>query len=352
MRALRLMVVALIAAVVVSLPAAPALADDDQPPGMVVWDDFVLESGDVVEGDLVIIGGNAELEDGSRVEGSVVVWGGSVDVGGVVEGDVAVFGGSADLEDTAEVEGGVTSFGGDVDWEEGAVVEGPHVFGPGELWNGNFVIPFVPAAPTEPTNPVRVIRDGPGAFVRGAFVQSVQVMLLTLLMAGLGGLVAVLWPRPALRVGEAGIQSLLPALGMGLLTFFVALIVVVGLAVTICLSPIAFLVMLLVGIAAVYGWIAVGIHIGDRIVGGSGNPFWSAALGAGLLTFLSGLLNLIPCIGWILPFFLVCIGLGAAVLTRFGAVPYPAARTYRRVAAPAPAVEPVEEAAPEVEEQV
>jgi len=37
---------------------------------------------------------------------------------------------------------------------------------------------------------------------------------------------------------------------------------------------------------------------------------------------VSGIIQIIPCVGWIAPVVLACIGLGAVTLTRFGTRPY------------------------------
>jgi hypothetical protein len=270
----------------------------------------------MLDGDLVIVGGDVTLEEGSVVDGSVVVWGGSVEIAGEVEGDVSAFGGSVYLADTAEVEKDVVTFGGDVERESGAWIGGQEVRGPGGDFD-SWPFPVVPFAP--------VFDGGPRFLFGRVFFRIGQLMLLTLLMAGLGGLVAVLWPRPATRVGEAAVQAVLPTMGVGLLTMLAALFVVVGLVVTICCSPLGILAAAVVGVATLFGWLALGIIIGERILPAGSSPFWGAALGAGLLTLLSSLLDLVPCIGWLVPFLIACVALGAVVLTRFGSQRYPAA---------------------------
>ena len=76
------------------------------------------------------------------------------------------------------------------------------------------------------------------------------------------------------------------------------------------------------GVAALFGWLAIGIVIGERLMPNltsqAVSPFWTAALGAGLLTLLSDLLGLVPCVGWVGGFLVTCAGLGAVALTRFG----------------------------------
>ncbi|MGD1993525.1 MAG: polymer-forming cytoskeletal protein [Anaerolineae bacterium] len=314
MRRLRGFLAVLLATVLLAA-AAPALASNGEPPVVVVGESFTLRAGEMLESDLVIVGGDATLEEGSIVDGSVVVWGGSIEIAGEVEGDVSAFGGSVYLADTAEVEGNVAMFGGDVDRESGAQVGGQEIVGPGaafDLWPvPRVTVPFG-----------STFEQGPGFFGR-ALLKMGQLVLLTLLMAGLGGLVAVLWPQPAMRAGEAAIQSVLPAVGVGLLTMFAALVVVVGLVVTLCLSPLGILAALVVGVATLFGWLALGIVIGERMLPAGSSPFWSAALGAGLLTLLSSLLDQVPCIGWLVPFLIACAALGAVVLTRFGTQSYP-----------------------------
>ena len=317
MRRLRGLLAVLLAAVLL-MAAAPAMASDGEPPALVVGESFTLHAGEMLDGDLVVVGGNATLEEGSVVEGSVVIWGGSVDIAGEVENDVAAFGGSVYLDDTAEVENDVITFGGDVERESGASIGGQEIRGPGGDFDA-WPVPMVPV-PFAP-----MFDEGPRFLFGRVFLRVGRLMLLTMLMAGLGGLVAVLWPRPAARIGEATIEAILPAMGVGVLTMIAGLVVGVGLVLTLCLAPLGILAAAVVGVATLLGWLALGIAIGERILPAGSSPFWSAALGAGLLTLLASLLDLVPCIGWLVPFLIACAALGAVVLTRFGTQTYPGA---------------------------
>ncbi|MCJ7737745.1 MAG: polymer-forming cytoskeletal protein, partial [Anaerolineae bacterium] len=72
---------------------APVLAQEDPPQsdGQFIWnDDYTLEAGERVEGDLVVFNGDVVLKDGSSVEGSVVVWNGNADVDGRIDGELVV----------------------------------------------------------------------------------------------------------------------------------------------------------------------------------------------------------------------------------------------------------------------
>ncbi len=318
MRNVRIVLVALLTALWL-LPAAPALADDGGPGGQVVFgDNFTLDSGETMSGDLIVFGGNVTLEEDSRVDGNVVVWGGNAEVSGTVGEDLAVFGGNVRLRSTAVIERDLIVADGNLEREEGAEVRGQVVERlPGMWWSGPVVVPFHGeyGPGFRSVNPLRWTVE----WTLSAVWAVVRMMLVVLLMAVLAGLVAVLWPQPAARVGRSALRAPLPAFGLGLLT---ALIVIV-LLVSLCLTVIGLVAGVAAGVATVFGWAALGILIGQRLLGERGHPFWSAALGAGLLTLVSGLFDLLPCIGWIGGFLVACWVLGAVILTRFGAVDYP-----------------------------
>ncbi|HEY77374.1 MAG TPA: polymer-forming cytoskeletal protein [Thermoflexia bacterium] len=326
----KLRIVFLLVLLLASIPA-PALAFGGRiPDGQVIFgEDFTLAAGEVLDGDLVVFGGNVTLEGGSEVVGDVVVWGGEVEVNGTVDGNLAALGGDVYLGASALITGDLVTMGGEIQREEGAQVEGQEVTAAGGGWAFPVIIPLPGGARRIPipSGPFAHWNGFSGLLLRLLF-RGVRLVLLVLLMAGLSGLVVVLWPQPATRVGETALQAMLPSLGVGLLTVIVAAIVVLGLMATICLSPVAFLVVLAAGVAGLFGWTAIGVLIGERVLPALTNqpvnPFWSAALGGALLTFITELLDLIPCIGWIGGFLVACVGIGAVVLTRFGTVAYPA----------------------------
>jgi len=330
MRGLRAIAV-FVLTVLVLIPA-PALAfGGTVHDGQVVFgEDFTLPAGEVLDGDLVVFGGDVTLETESQVNGNVVIWGGQVEVDGTIRGDLAVFGGDVHLAESAVVEGNLATMGGQVRREEGAQVRGQEVTAPQGVWSFPVVIPFTGFSRTVPIpGGPQFWRDSLSRLAFRVFFKGVRLVLMVLLMAGLSGLAVVLWPKPAIRVGKTVVEAPLPSLGVGLLTTVVAVIVVLGLAVTICLSPVALLAALAAGVAAVFGWTSLGVIVGERVLAGltsrTVNPFWSAALGGALITLLSGLLDLIPCVGWMGGFLVAAIGMGAVVLTRFGTMDYPLA---------------------------
>ncbi|HHS98544.1 MAG TPA: polymer-forming cytoskeletal protein [Chloroflexi bacterium] len=331
MRRLRIV---LLFALLLALIPAPALAFGGRvPDGQVVFgEDFTLAAGEILDGDLVVFGGDVTLEEGSEVNGDVVVWGGTVDVNGTVDGNLAALGGDVHLGASALITGDLVTMGGEIQREEGARVEGQEVTGVGRGWAFPVIIPLPGGARRIPipSGPYTHWNGLPGLLLH-LLLRGIRLVLLVFLMAGLSGLVVVLWPQPAARVGETALQALLPSLGVGLLTVVVAGVVVLGLIASLCLSPLALLVILAAGVAGLFGWTALGILVGERVVPALTSrpvsPFWSAALGGALLIFITELLDLIPCVGWIGGFLVTCVGVGAVVLTRFGTVAYPVAVT-------------------------
>jgi hypothetical protein len=98
--------------------------------------------------------------------------------------------------------------------------------------------------------------------------------------------------------------------------------------VTLILIPVAVLVVfvgvLAIALAWLFGMIALGNEVGERFTQ-SINQTWAPALTAGFGTFLlmlvGGAIGEIPCVGWLFVALIGFVGIGAAVLTRFGTRP-------------------------------
>lgn len=317
----RIVLVLVLAVLFVSL-ATPVLADG--PDNVVVWgDDYTLESGDRIEGDLLVYGGSAVLEEESKVGGDATVFGGNLTIYGEVAGDVTVWGGNVVIKSEATIRGSVVSIGGSVHREEGADVRGDEVEG----WPRPFIQP-IPRLPVPPRLPrVRTsstwardwTRDIADAF-RSAF--SVLVMIV------LGILVVVFLPRHTEAVAETMIKSPVESFVSGLATIVagsIALVVVaivaVLLVITICLAPLGLLLLLpflVVGIAALFGWIAAGLLLGVKVLRAlthkDPNHVAAVAIGVPILSLLS----YIPCVGWTIGLIAMMWSLGAVVYSLFG----------------------------------
>lgn len=309
---LRAMLLLTVLALVIPVPA---LAQDGTQGGRVVFgSSFTLRGGETMDGDLAVFGGNVVLEEDSLLDGDMLVIGGNAVVGGEISGDIVVLGGNVDLLNPAVVDGDIVSFGGRINQAERATVRGRIIDESGRtLPLGPRVIPQV--APSVPALD----------FGRSVLLNFVWFVFRTLLLAALAVLVVMFWPEPAERVATALVDHPLAAGGLGVLTVLVLPILLVLMLVTILLSPISLIGGLLLIVGGVFGWIACGLEVGERltaILNWDAHPAAAAGIGTLLLTFVAGGLAMIPCIGWLAPFIVVSLGLGAVLLTRFGTREY------------------------------
>jgi hypothetical protein len=312
------------------LPAAPVLADASPPEddGIVVWnEDYTLEEGERLNGNLVVFNGDVTLEVDSYVNGSVITWNGSAEVEGTVNGDVVVSSGDIYLGDDALVEGNVVcSWNCDLEQAEGARVEG--VYTEGDPLEGLQIDPRngipIPAIPS----PTAFWVSGPGRVFSWG-LKLIRNVAAILVVAAVAGLVALIWPDPTAQIGRTLIEAPGQSFGMGLLTSVAATMLIVVLAVTICLSPVAALAALALGAAGLLGWIGIGAVVGERLLRALNvrgiAPLWAAGLGTLVISLIGGGLSSAPCLaplGWFIIFILGCLGLGAVVLTRLGTTAY------------------------------
>jgi len=309
-------------------PTSVVFAQGPSPEGgkLVFGDNFTLESGQELNGDLVVFGGNVTIEKDADLNGSLVVFGGTVLSDGTINGDLVIFGGQIELNENAIVDGDVVTVGGQLDKAAGAEVRGDIV--------DDFPAPTVPNIPPIPDVPrvpdVPNVSDviPPDFSVRfNPFWEFGRVLGVSLLMAFLGMLGTLFFQDRLGRVSQAVVSQPLMTSSIGLLTL-VALILI---AVTIILLPFALLGLIPLGLAWLFGVVAIGQEIGDRFAKAlqkDWKPVVSAGLGTFILVFLlasvDSLNNLVPfvvCVTWILPAMIGLLAIGAVVITRFGARP-------------------------------
>jgi hypothetical protein len=304
-------------------PAPQAPADK-----LVLGGNYTLGEGETLDGNLIVMGGNATLETGSLVTQDVVILGGNLLARGTISGDVNVIGGLVTLGESAVVEGDVNSFSGQVLQDEGAQVEGdlnndltlPFYFtGPGKIdipnLNGDFLAPFAKVSP---------LNTGIGLvgsllwWLGRSFIWAILALLVVLFL-----------PRNTERAADAAIAKPVVAGGLGCLTLLIAPVILFLLIITICGIPISLLGLFLLVVAWAFGIIALGVETGKRLAALMKQDWAlpvSAMIGTFLLTLLvNGLGALVPCIGWIVPALVGMIGLGAVLVTRFGAQALPEA---------------------------
>lgn len=298
--------------------AAPFGADE-----VVTGGNFILKSGETLKGNLIVFDGNVVVEEDAVVTGQLVIFGGDVTLSGIVNRDVVVFGGELELTGTAVVKGDLVRSGGSVRGEEGYEVQGSEIQG--------FAAPPLPSLPA-PARPFVADPVWSPARQLFSFIWNSLMALTTAFAAGLLALVVVLLlPEQTRRVSAAMITAPVLAGGLGLLTLIAVpfLALVLALVTLLCFSPFSLLALLVYGIAVLFGWIAVGALLGERLAASARwqnvGPAFTAALGTFLLTLLTGGLGVLPggeFFSALMSLLVAAVGLGAVTLTRFGAQPY------------------------------
>ncbi len=317
----------LLVAIFALLPLTPAAATSGTFDGQVIFgQSFTLKNGETMNGNLLVFGGSATIESGATVNGSTVLFGGNLTVNGIVNGDVAVTGGTVTLGSAAHITGNLTTVAASLERADGSKVDG-QIYNTSTSWvangdNNTTVVP--PAVPVPVVPPVSWFNKilsinipDPIVSMWNAFTQAVGLALLAMLLM-------LFLASYADRVAHTIISQPVTAGGLGLLTVIAAPIAIVMTAVTVILIPVSLIIILVLIVAGVFGWIAIGYEIGQRFtkaIHQSWHPAFSAGLGVFALTLVAKALTSIPvlnCVGWLVPFVLVLAALGAVVMTRFG----------------------------------
>ena len=286
---------------------------------VVIGGSALLETGSIFYGDLVVIGGSSTIKKGAEVNGAVVTIGGSSTIDTEIKGDVVSIGGPTQLQENTHIRGDLVTIGGPVQKAEGARVDGELIDNPTPPAR-----PELPSANVPSTSPRFNIDANPFWEAFWLFVSSIGYGLLAML-------IVLFLPQQTRRVSDAVVRQPLIAGGMGILTYILFVVVIVALAlfsvliITLVLTiPLIVIVSLVLGAGMAFGWIALGTEAGVRLIG-LFNREWplpvSAALGTFLITLVAGLFEFIACIGWVVPFVLTLLGVGAVLMTRFGTQP-------------------------------
>ena len=290
--------------------------------GRVIFgDNFTLESGDTLTGDLVVFGGNVTVEEDATIQGDAVVIGGNVTLDGIVEGSMVIIGGSTRMGETSIVESDLVTIGGSLTREPGSEVEGDvvtNVPAP-DIRIPDIQVPDVPNPPSPPNPPEINFDYNPLGNFFQMFGTAIAVSLLAML--------ASLFLQPQIeRVSQVVVSQPVIAGSFGLLTGVLAPFVLVVLAITLILIPVAVLAAAVLALAWLFGLIAIGTEVGERFTRAI-NQTWAPPLTAGMGTFLMmlvvGGIGMIPCIGWLATSLVALLGIGGVVLTMFGTQNYP-----------------------------
>jgi hypothetical protein len=277
--------------------------------------------------DVVRIGGSVEVQNDEYVRGDVVVIGGSANVNGEVDGEVVVVGGSARLGPQADVRGDVTVVGGGLSRDAGATVRGAiKEVGIGAIpWGGEW---------GRDANWNWMNGIYPVARLTGTLVRITLLLLLTTLVLFVA---KVPVEQIADRVAADPVKSWL----VGFLAEMLFVPVLIMTAVVLAISVIGIPLLLLVPVAVVallvvmlVGFTAVAYHIGrllqDKVDVLRTRPYFATFAGILLIVspvLLARLVGLtgdlgfvvwpVAAVGFLLEYSVWTAGLGAAALVRF-----------------------------------
>lgn len=252
--------------------------------------DLSVPQGQIVQGDVVCVGGSVELLPGS-----------------VVQGDAVAVGGSVSVDQGALVMGQAVAVLGKVEVERGGQVMGEHVqVGLGRILSGS-------------GHHRHSWLGGLGPF--GLF-PTIALFALTYLI----GLVMLrMWPERVRNVGFAMFENPVRSFTVGFLCWLLLLPLIVLLAISIVGIPLIPLLPVLVFLSIVIGLSSFALRVGESLPAGPGQRFVPpAALGMGMAVLL--LLAFVPWLGISLLALLQFFALGASVSSRFGRAlpPHPA----------------------------
>jgi hypothetical protein len=326
--------------------------------------DRIIEAGESLDEDITIFGDELEVQEGATVNGDVLIFGGNATLAGTINGDVTVMGGNVELAGT--INGNLVTFGGNIEVvgtadvsEECALVGGniedeEGLLNCASFGNGSDFLPPIPAIPgippkpefepAEPAEPPHIVIEKGGG-IGEAIGRSLALGLLALVVAALfpgqlGQVSEVISQRPVVS-GTVGLLTAVAAPSLIALLLLISTILII-VCVGVVGFPIAFLLGVALGAAAILGWISVGNLLGRRLADGlklnNRNLTTTAALGTIVLTLVAGVMSQLSFWlgGWLwsaVGLLLACVGLGAVALTKFGTRPYPPPISEAKVAA-------------------
>lgn len=283
------------------VPAPPPIpAPPDAPGRSVELHDMLTFGGDahVAPGqevrDVITMGGDATID--GRTYGSVVTMGGDADVSGVVVGDVVTMGGDIHVREPGVVHGRLDSLGGDVqvDAANGASF-------------GSSAQPMAIGA--RPGDFGRAIADEDGGLVWAVLRYSL-LFLAAILFLGIA-------PERFGRVQRAIVERPVRTLATGTLGVLTGGVLMLALVVSLIGIPIALVLAIVAPVAAAAALASVVPVIGAMLPTQrlEGRPVARLAAGAAVLFVVTR----IPLVGGLALSLALLAGLGALVLTRFGA---------------------------------
>lgn len=307
------------AAVLVLLLALPftALADDGSGGRFSMFDSVTVREGETVDGDVGSVFSSVDVR--GTVNGNVFSVFSSVSIAGngKVNGDVTSVFSSIGVHDNALVTGSATSVFSSIDRDATAQIRGAQTTGTA---NGEFDWPHEWTVEGPHMTPAtRSTASWIGRILGGVFS--------ALLLAGLGVLLVVLFPRRVEVVRDTIVESPWASLGVG----FLGLLLSLPLALIMLITCIGFFIVAFGTFAAtLFGLVAIGLWVGDRVTDVAAprdrSHVMDTMVGLLIIALVLSALDIVPYIGWLTGFIwfgLFSLAFGAVLLSRFGGTPPP-----------------------------
>jgi hypothetical protein len=288
---------------------AQAQIGGDSP--VVFGQNYTLSEGQTIK-DLIVFGGNAVISAGANVTGDILIFGGNLSISGTVQGGVTSFGGNVTVTDNGIIRGVLNTVGGNRFISPKAMVGGES----SDVSQLPFRIPSLVFSPGTNFN------LGPG-------FGFLWVVFFSLLLAAIAVVIVLFLPTPTSYVAKTITGEPIVSGGVGLLTLVITPAIFLVLAITIVLIPLAVLFVLVFGVTLVFGWIALGLALGERMAG-MFNMQWSLPVSAGIGTLVISLITngilavtggwfwTLCCLGIPIILLLNMVSLGGVVSSRYG----------------------------------
>jgi len=277
---------------------------DSYPSQFLTGEVYILKTDETINGNISGFDTTLILEEGSIVTGDISLFGSELEISGQVNGDVNIFAGTAHILESAVINGDVNQIANQINVENGARIGG-------EI--NSFTFPD-----QKPSKPVDISDDWdvwlqPKGWVIYQIIRGILLTLSTLL-------VIFLFKAPTLRVADQIKEKPAVTWGVGLLLMIAIPIVSLIFLITICLSPIALVLIIVYLIANLWGWTAISLIVGDQLTSWL-KIDWreeaSVSIGAILLGIVFTILALIPFAGFLTSILISAFGTGGVLLSKF-----------------------------------
>lgn len=257
---------------------------------------LVVSSGQALNADVLLLDGAVVVRRGAELQGRIFQILGTAQIEGKVVGDVSQWGGRLTLGPEAMVTGLLSLGGGDVEVSPGAEVQGG-----------------IRESETQLSSPSSTL-ERLGAQWVWRTIQIAATAVLALLFSQF-------FPRQLEHMREAVGGHPVVSFAMGALVGLVGLTLMVQMAFTILLIPVAMFAGLTFLLAVALGWTAWGAwcgHVLSRLFNVSLSRGTKDVLGTVVFMILIQAVSFLPAFGNLLILGTGIVGLGGVFLTRFG----------------------------------